>query len=235
MYCVKQNSSGFTLIEVLVSLVVFSSVVSLVLVGLEQGRLQWDRSMRSTEHSYKLLLRKQWLDQLFSQSNGATFQISYGTEAPHFLGTSTDVSFISNAPIISGPGTYASVNLALEAQNNGLNRLVFKQWPYSDPYLGIPNEATKTNTLVLIEDIQALEWEYYLAPRDEATPWELKYNTFTRRPEGIWAQEYDGRFEQAIPQTVKVIFTRHDKKHVWQFYLPTKTASYSQEARLSVF
>ncbi|WP_231564169.1 MULTISPECIES: prepilin-type N-terminal cleavage/methylation domain-containing protein [Vibrio] len=226
---------GFTLIEVLVVLVVFSSVVSLVLVGLEQGRLQWDRAMKSSNQNYQLFQRKQWLQQLFSQANGATFQISYGTEAPHFLGTANDVSFISNAPIISGPGTYASVSLTLENQSNGLRRLVFRQWPYSDPYLNIPQQAIASNTLTLLEDIQTFEWQYYLAPRQEATPWEIKYNTFAPRPEGLWYQEYDARFEQSTPQTVKLHFTRHNKEYVWQFYLPTKIAAYNQETRLSVF
>ncbi|EKA7352861.1 prepilin-type N-terminal cleavage/methylation domain-containing protein [Vibrio vulnificus] len=235
MYPAKRQSKGFTLIEVLVVLVVFSSVVSLVLIGLEQGRNQWNRAMKSTDKSYHMFQRKQWLQQLFTQANSATFQISYGTEAPHFLGTANDVSFISNAPIISGPGTYASVNLTLESQGNGMSQLVFRQWPYSDPYLSIPQEATESNTLVLLKDIQSLEWEYYLAPRDEATPWEIKYNTFRRRPEGLWSQEYDARFEQEVPQTLKLHFTQNGKEYVWQFYLPTKTAAYSQETRLSVF
>ncbi|SHO57582.1 PulJ/GspJ family protein [Vibrio quintilis] len=230
----KRTLSGFTLVEMLVSLAIFSAVLSIVISGLHQGQVQWEQGARQLDQADYMMKRQSWLRQLFAQANTATFRITYGMEAPYFNGNEQSLSFISDAPIISGPGTYATVRLELLPQDNGLFELTFTQKPYSDPYLNPEADLSDGASLVLLEDIQSLSWKYFLAARTEATPMEITYNRFTPRPEGYWDDEYDANFEQALPQYVQMNFKIKNHQYVWYFELPVKPLALIQESQIVV-
>lgn len=224
---------GFTLIEVLVALAVFSSVVSIALFGLEQGRAQWFKSQSQNQATFYLFKRKQWLEQALTQANSAPFIVEYGVSAPHFFGTASQLDFLTNAPILSGPGTYAAARLRL-VDSEGKTALVFTQWVNSDPYYGIPENETSTNTMILISGLENARWDYYLEPRIEATPLEIRYNTFTPRQEGKWASQFDARYELTLPQKVRLSFQLNGKSYHWFFNLAPFSAATGQEEKLVV-
>ncbi|CAM3774798.1 general secretion pathway protein J [Vibrio aerogenes CECT 7868] len=230
----RQNQSGFTLVEMLVSLAVFSAVLSIVMTGLHQGQMQWERGSKQLDQADYLIKRQNWLRQMFAQANTATFRIEYGAEAPYFLGNEQSLTFISDAPIISGPGTYATVRLKLRQQDDDLYEMVLTQKPYSDPYLDPQANPDDGKSLVLFHDIQHLSWRYFLAPRMEATPLEIKYNRFKPRMEGYWDSEFDANFEQELPQYVALSFKMHQQQYDWYFELPVKPLALIQESQVVV-
>ncbi|HFQ5416170.1 TPA: type II secretion system protein J [Vibrio vulnificus] len=223
------SQQGFTLIEVLIALVVFSSVISLVVIGLEQARSQWERSHNRAEFSKSLSQRHQWLNQMFEQANGAPFQVEFGTTAPLFYGNEIAMRFISDAPIIGGPGAYATVELELVQQKaSNQYQLVFRQWPNRDPFLGIPISAQPKDILVVLEGLEAAQFEYFLPPRTEATPMEIRYQNFKTRPEGYWDEKYEANFEQRIPPQIRFSFSLNNKKYQWVFNLPDRSLAGGQ-------
>ncbi|WP_010445199.1 prepilin-type N-terminal cleavage/methylation domain-containing protein [Vibrio rotiferianus] len=224
-------SEGFTLIEVLVSLVVFSSVVAVVVMGLEQGQKQWLRSLSKNQEMHQLYLRSQWINQAISQANSAPFIVEYGFSTPYFLGTSNQVDFLTNAPVLSGPGTYAAARFSIEETAEGLS-LTFTQWANKDPYYGIPTLESQGKSISLLENIQDAKWEYYLDARTEATPMEIKYNAFSPRHEGRWASQYDSRYEQKIPSKIRFTFQKEGKRYDWYFNLTPFTSAAGQEEPL---
>lgn len=232
---VQRRQAGFTLIEVLVALAVFSSVIALMMFGLDQGRLQWQKATEQTQSYQQLLARKQWLTQLFEQANASLFRQTYASEVAYFLGDQQQLTFISNAPIVSGPGTYARVSLNVASQPNGQQKLVFKQWPYSDPYLGIHESVDPDQTLTLLENIQDVSWQYYFPARTEPTSMEIRQGGFEPRPEGYWSdQTYDAEYQQVLPPRVQLTFTQRGRRYQWRFYLPTDAEAYNQGDKLEL-
>ncbi|EKO3677097.1 type II secretion system protein [Vibrio metschnikovii] len=216
---------GFTLIEVLVSLLIFSSVVSLVVFGLEQGRGQWWHAQQRAQHVKQLSLRQQWLDQLFSQSNGANFQTDYGTANAFFLGTTQQVRLLTDAPVIAGPGTYATVELAIIDHGQGEQALRFRQWPNRDPYYGIPPFQDSSQQLMLLEGISQAQWQYYLPVRTEASSQEIRLGNFRPRQESQWGSEYDAQNEQRIPSQIALTFRYQGQAYRWVFPLSQFSAA----------
>ncbi|SIN79534.1 type II secretion system protein J [Salinivibrio sp. ES.052] len=232
----KNNNAalGFTLIEVLIALAVFSSVISLVMFGLDQGRLQWSKSTERANTYQELQLRKQWLSQLFNQANASMFKQGYGSETAFFYGDQKRVKFLSNAPIIDGPGSYATVELTVEEKDNQ-KALLFQQWAYTDPYLTQTAEAQSSQSLVLLDNISDVQWQYYLSARTEPTSMEIRFGGFRSRPEGFWSdQPYDADYEQVIPPMVRLSFRWQGSAYQWQFYLPMKSEAYNQGDSLEV-
>lgn len=216
---------GFTLIEVLVSLLIFSSVVSLIVFGLEQGRGQWLHAQQRAQQIKQLSLRQQWLDQLFSQSNAANFQIDYGSASAYFWGTAQQMRLLSDAPIISGPGTYAAIELVIIEQGQGKQALSFRQWPNKDPYYGIPPFGDLTQELILLNEINQAQWRYYLPARTEPSSQEIRLGNFVPRQEPMWANEYDAQNEQRIPSQVSLSFHYQGQAYEWIFQLSQYSAA----------
>jgi prepilin-type N-terminal cleavage/methylation domain-containing protein len=216
----SKRSSGFTLVEVLVALAVFSAVLSLVLFGLEQGRSSWMRGHKHATFLSEMSHRQFWIMRMFSQANAATFAIDYGLETSYFFGTKGELSLISEAPVISGPGTYALVRLKVEDDpESGKESLVLYEWDNRDPYYGLPRDTSNAQKLVLFENITDASWKYWLDARDTPTPLETMLNNFVPRDSDEWSGEYDSRFEVKLPAKVKFSFKLKGQLYAWVFSL----------------
>ncbi|EJA3103521.1 prepilin-type N-terminal cleavage/methylation domain-containing protein [Vibrio vulnificus] len=229
----RNKRLGFTLIEVLVALAVFSSVVSVVMFGLEQGRIEWRRTLTLSNSTGQLYQRFHWLEQTFNQVNSAPFIVDYSISAPHFYATENQVDFLTDAPILSGAGTYSAARLRV-VNVEGEQALEFLQWPNSDPFYGIPKQASEENRFVVIRGIENAKWEYYLSPRLEATPMEIKFGNFVKREEGKWSSDYDSRYELKVPTKIRLSFHYRGDAYTWYFNLPPYTSATGQEEPLVI-
>ena len=213
------QQSGFTLIEVLVALIIFSSVIGIVMAGLDQGRMLWQRAFDHADEQKMLTQRHQWLQQMFDQAVVSNFQIGYGVATPYFIGTADTVRMITNAPIIGGPGTYATVELTTTRQQQAT--LAFTQWPNKDTYYGIPSYFEADNQLTVLSGLKNVEWQYFLPPRRQASTNELSQGNFTPRLEGQWGDEFDARDERRLPPQVVLAFRYQGEDYRRHFTLPT--------------
>lgn len=74
----NKKTNGFTLVELLVTIVIFSFSLSIILSGLDQGRLAWSRLEKKVELSSSLQSRFNWLSMMFNDSNATLFPLNYG-------------------------------------------------------------------------------------------------------------------------------------------------------------
>lgn len=207
---------GFTLIEVLVSLVIFSSVVSIALFGFEQGKQFWLRSSSQQQTIKYEYSRYLWLNSLFNQSVSSNFSYGYANSGPFFEGTNKRISFLSESPIISGPGTYAWVELNYQLTDAGI-RIIFSETPNSDPYWGLyPSQFSRTITL--FEDVADFHFSY-LMEQSVMGP-----RGFMVRGDTVWVNQYDSRNTKSLPIMVKLsLTTKSGRSFDWYFSIPNQS------------
>ncbi|ELI6440877.1 type II secretion system protein, partial [Aeromonas salmonicida subsp. salmonicida] len=80
----KSIESGFTLVELLVTILIFSFSISIMLAGLDQGRLAWSTLNKKVESVSNLQDRYSWLSMLFSDATATQFSNEYGEAVPFF-------------------------------------------------------------------------------------------------------------------------------------------------------
>lgn len=217
------KQSGFTLIELLVALAVFSMAVSLIMMGFEQGRLNWSKSIDKTSEIRKVYNRYQWIQNTFSQANTANFSTGISEATPYFEGDQYLLSFISNAPAISGPGTYARVEFEFK---NEVSRyaLVYRESVNQDPYFGYYSNV-EPQELVLFDNIKSYNIDYLAPPNFEDALARFR-DVSDIRYEPTWVKEYQANEEGLLPLSVhlELHFTNGEVKD-WFFPIPVYSVS----------
>jgi prepilin-type N-terminal cleavage/methylation domain-containing protein len=156
----NRGEGGFTLIEVLVSLILLALVLALLVGGLRFARATWDAAAR--------------LDQLAGSDMAETFlrarlaeamplyeQRTAGTVRVLFQGTGDALSFVAPAP--NGPSGAGLYRYALEvAPGAGRARrvLVVKLVPY-DGTQGEPDNEGASQQRELIPNVRSVAFRYF--------------------------------------------------------------------------
>lgn len=225
----KNNSEhGFTLVEMLVVLAIFSTVVSLVMFGFEQGRSQWQRALNENNNIIRYHKQFSWLSSAFNQSVASNFSVGFSDSAPYFKGDSKKVSFLSESPILGGPGTYAWVEINQKLNDGGGLMLVYQETPNSDPYYGL-YETNQTEALTLFTDVEEYHWRYYVD--------ELAYNANGGRVRvgRHWVESIDSYNEAQMPVMAKLtVKLKNGQEYVWPFKVTQYTRSADIGARIEV-
>ncbi|MCC4264597.1 type II secretion system GspH family protein [Oceanimonas baumannii] len=217
----KQN--GFTLIELLVALAVFSMAVSLIMMGFEQGRLNWSKSIDNTSEVRKVYNRYQWIQNTFAQANTSNFSTGISEAMPYFKGDQYLLSFISNAPAISGPGTYARVEFEFKSEVSRY-ALVYRESINQDPYLGYYSDV-EPQELVLFDNIKSYNIDYLAPPNFEDALARFR-SASDIRYEPTWIKAYQADEEGLLPLSVhlEIHFTNGEVKD-WFFPIPVYRVS----------
>jgi general secretion pathway protein J len=190
------RSKGYTIIEVLISVAIFSAVVTLATMALNQGLKQYNRLMDTGinfwEHAKYL-----WLNRCFQSMVDYYVTARTGADQfPYFVGTQDYISFVTLSPFaydlpvavwivkeqLSEGGTVL-VYYELPAQALGLDELE-RIYTFSDYRNG--------QSTVLIDNIIDLEILY------------RGYNRLEDRWE--WVQDYRGRESGSLPEMVQISF-----------------------------
>lgn len=194
----NNNHRGFTLIEMLIALVIFSSAISLVLLGLEQGRQFWFKISDRIAEQGSLYNRELWLAAMFAEANGAYFTSAYAQATPYFMGANDQINFISNAPILGGPGTYAAVMLKFSREGDHY-QLQYFEAPNKDPYYGGHHYFAINKPVVLFDNITGYHMRY-LAPESEVQlEWAPLEENSQLRESPEWIPRFNSTQEAAMP------------------------------------
>ncbi len=226
-------SRGFTLIEMLIALSIFASLMAILMSGYSQGLSLWDRAQRHSSQWQALEYRYGLLADLFIQAQVADYRKVVGMYVPYYEGSATSVRFLTRAPILDFPGRIRPVELALERRDDDSYDLVYKEAArHSDPGRGINWRGIREN--LLISGIKSASFQHEASSFPlplELDPLYLD-NREKLRYRGVaeWLPAFDSAWMWRVPQRVRLSFIGADGvEHRWTFPLPARSDAWSLE------
>jgi general secretion pathway protein J len=171
-----RSSAGFTLLEFLIALLLFS-VLSVALFGsIRAGTAAWSRATTYADESDHGLHAQDLLRHLIE--NAYPLYLSDNANSGHvdFAGSERSLSFLSVAPMALGNGGRSRVNLAVERHGDRVDLLL-----ESKPELAIVNDEAEKARRPLLTGASAVSFSYFgKTPADRSAAW---HNDWANRPE----------------------------------------------------
>ena len=208
---------GFTLLELVISLTIFSMVIVTVYATVNIGA---DAAVRGTNRSIEnqrvraaLALMTRQLKSAYPltlQADGETFV--------YFFGNSTELSFISGDGRAEAGGL-TKISYFLREEDNLVSLWV--------------RTATPTLPADLVEDREgSLIQETQVLPQVEELSWEYFGQTQTQEE---WTDEWDGKEQRRLPLAIRCSWRAHlgELPEEWQFEVPIYVQELPQEFRAS--
>jgi len=212
---------GFTLIEMLIAMAIFSALMSVLMLGYQQGLNLWQKSQHQSKNWQRTEFRYHLLDTLFSQSVVADYTYTVGLSAPYFFGDKTSMRLMTASPLLDMPGHVRPV--AFRAVNHGGDWSIeyHEGNRYGDPGRGI---VWPEVWIPLLEGLKSVEFSFQ-APSNPVPPFltakELSKDEKLRyRNDPEWMSQYDSYKLWRIPRMVSIRFTdKNNLEHEWLFAL----------------
>lgn len=179
------NERGFTLIEMLVAISIFSLLLAVLLGGYSQGLSVWHRAADKLSVWQGFQYRSLWISRLTEQLVASEYQASLGLDWPYFSGNIDGFIAITSAPILSPAGRPVLVEFQIKRNaSNGQEQLLYREGLKGDDPERESSLAERP-WLVLLDDISTAGFLYYahpkhprlLLPDEELPPSEWRENT----------------------------------------------------------
>jgi general secretion pathway protein J len=194
-------SKGYTLIEVLVAMAIFTSMLVLAGTALNQGLQQYhglvEKGLGFWDYAKKI-----WIDKSFNST--VDYYVNTRSEGwfPYFKGNSDSVSYVS---LSSFAGELPVVVwIKNETQESGKRSLLYYELPvYAKTLADIERDETfgdykKGKSFILLDDVESISFEYYGC------------STFNRQCR--WNNQYNGNKTKILPSAVKIEYKQKGEK-----------------------
>lgn len=219
------KKSGFTLIEVLISLSIFAALLSTLLLGFRQGLLNWEKSVKQKHYTHQLLSRHNWLEKMINEAIIEDYSKHNSVSVPYFKGTAQQVSWMTNSPLLDAPGHIRPVSLKWKKTAEGYSLYYREADLHSDP------KRTINWSQPWVELIQSVEQGQfsYEAPAfpllddvaEQQGLSEIEKKRYRDEPE--WLVDFNSYDLWRTPLRVKISFVDTKKlPHQWTFSLPNR-------------
>ena len=150
-----RDEAGFTLVELLVGLALFSLLATLLFDNVRFGVRAW----KSTSANAEQFERNMISQDLLRRTIGNLYPMmvtSGGLQQIDFEGTREAVSFVGNAPIASNGGGRFRFRVFVERRQAQSDLVVA-----STPELADPNDQSMTTKTLLVSGIDRAEFSYF--------------------------------------------------------------------------
>jgi prepilin-type N-terminal cleavage/methylation domain-containing protein len=168
---------GFTLVELILSLVLFSFISLALVAAMSTLGKTWERTTERLDAAGDLRIVGDFLRRMVGQPMQVFPRGNPADGNPYFDGQSRQLVFIGNFAGHQGPGGIHWVRLGVEGGQLHLDILPWQEDPEARPRWG---EAER---LVLLDDVQTFELAY-LAPGGE-DDWRRSWNDAEAYPQAI--------------------------------------------------
>jgi len=173
-------ATGFTLVEILIALTLFSVILVLVFSALHTSNLTWQASERQIEANEDQRLVIAFIKRQLSQVV-PLLQLDGKENNLVFKGEEDQIQFVSALPAHRGGG--GLYLLSLQADKD---LTLHYQMVTSDIALATETDDEKIKSQILIADIDDLEFRYYGREKINDTPaWHHQWQNQKRLPELI--------------------------------------------------
>jgi general secretion pathway protein J len=198
--------NGYTLIEVLVAMAIFTAMLMLAGVALNQGLRQYhglvEKGLDFWDYAKKISL-----DKSFNSAIDYYVYTRSDRWFPYFKGDQEGVSFVSLTPFAGDLPVV--VWIKSEDQADGKKALVYYELPvYTKSYEDIDRETVfddykKGKSFKVLEGIEGVEFKFY------------GFDFLTKKYE--WNDRFDGSRRKLLPALVKVSFTDKGERGALNF------------------
>jgi general secretion pathway protein J len=162
-----RSSAGFTLVELLIALLLFS-LLSVALFGsVRAGTAAWSRATSRADESDHSLHAQDLLRHLIENAYPLYLLDNANSGHVDFAGSASSLSFLSVAPMALGNGGRSRINLAVERHGDGVDLLI-----ESKPELAIVNDEAEKARKPLLTGASAVAFSYFgKTPADRSAVW----------------------------------------------------------------
>jgi general secretion pathway protein J len=197
----KRRKGGYTLIEVLISVVIFSAIVTLACTALNQGLKQYSRLMETGINFWENA-QSLWLNRSFSSM--VDYYVFSKTDGwyPYFVGNEDMISYVTIAPFASD--TPVVVWIIKERNDDGTQSIVYYELPVQVMKAEeierayIFNDYKKGRSIVLHKGVDDTEFDFY------------GYNS--SNDTWAWGRVYNGNRTKRLPRSVNISYNDLQKK-----------------------
>ena len=202
----RRTVSGYTLIEVLVAMAIFSAMILLGGMALNQGLKQYqgliEKGLSFWEYAQKI-----WMDKSFHST--IDYYVNTNTQGwfPYFRGNQEGVSFVTLAPFAGDLPVV--VWIRKEMTEDGKIRLIYYELPvYAKSYQELEGDLAsgayrKGRSVKILEGADRIQFEYYgYDVRDE------KHK---------WRNVFEGAETRQLPLLVRIDYLRDGEKRMFMY------------------
>ena len=197
----RYRFKGYTLIEVLVAMAIFSSMMMLAGTALNQGLKQY-HGLAEKGLGFWDDAKKIWIDKSFNSSIDYYMYTRSDGWFPYFRGSQEGISYVSLAPLTGDLPVV--VWIRNEAEENGMQSLVYYELPvYTKSYEDIERDYIfadykKGKSVKLLEGVESIEFSFY------------GYDIGERRDK--WYNQFDGNRMKLLPSSIIISYNHNGKK-----------------------
>lgn len=212
MFRCRTNSRGYTFIEVLVAMAIFSAMVTLATMALDQGLKQY-RGLMEKGINFWDKARYIWINGSFSSALDYYVLRDNIGWVPYFSGAGDSVSYVSLSPIAGD--LPVAVWIVKEKRDNGLYAVVYYELPvytknYADLYRDyMTGDYKKGNSVPLLDGVEDVDLEYY--------------GFDAKGQKGEWSHAFDGSQRKSLPSAVRLTYVAKGRKQVMLFCINTNS------------
>jgi general secretion pathway protein J len=160
------REAGFTLVEVLVALALFSLLATLLFNNIRFGLKAWQIGSSQSELLARSTAAQDALRRLIGNAYPMSMASGGNDPSIDFEGTHETMTFLEDAPVVTGGAGRFRFRLFPERKQDQTDLVIS-----STPELANPQEASMTTSSVLVSNIDQVDFSYSRGGASSQTKW----------------------------------------------------------------
>lgn len=199
------TKTGFTLIEILLSMVILSSVIFVGSLSFAVYSEKWQSGIGDFDEVYAESRNVLLMQKMFIGASNYIIKNEKGDVAYFFEGASQRLTFVSNNPIYN-PASPAVVSLHIETNSDGLQNLVYSEYSFEDQLLLHENQPLEKDFSMVLLSRENIRFNYFGWETNEQRIASNDGKDFV--PD--WQKIYDGDVSGMLPFAVSIIWSNSE-------------------------